>query len=154
MTIIYDCNKEILIMKFKVGLYHEACARLLAMEFYRVYANRTGDIRVFFLLGSAGFKGARRMKEGNEAYKPRTRTRAYDWPSIVFEVGVYETMAQLQQDAQFWLESSAGDTRIVIIICINQNARSMEIQRWQAAAMAAAPPIRQQPAHHMQRTNP
>jgi hypothetical protein len=154
MTIFYDWNEETLIVKFRVGVYHEACARLLAMEFYRVYANRTGDVRAFFPLGSAKFKGTWRMKEGNEAYKPRTRTKAYDWPSIVFEVGVCETMVQLQQDARFWLESSGGETRIVIIVCINQNARSMEIQRWHAVVAATATPLRQQPARHMQRANP
>ena len=108
------------------------------MEFDKVYVNWIGDDEAFLLLRSAGFKGARRMQEGNKAYKPSMWTREDDWPSIVFEVDVCETMAQLQttawlqQDAQFWLDFFRGETRIVIIICVNQNARSMEIQKWQA----------------------
>ena len=129
------------------------------MEFDKVYVNWIGDDEAFLLLRSAGFKGARRMQEGNKAYKPSMWTREDDWPSIVFEVDVCETMAQLQttawlqQDAQFWLDFFRGETRIVIIICVNQNARSMEIQRWQAEAVGVAP-IRQQPIRHMQRANP
>ena len=159
MTILYDWNEETLIVKFKGRVFHEVCAKSLAMEFHTMHANRTGGVRGIFPLGSTKFKGARRMKEGNNAYKPRTRTKINDWPSIVFEVGVcgteaqLQTMAQLQQDARFWLESSRGETRIVIIVCVNQNARSMEIQRWQAEAVGVAP-IRQQPIRHMQRANP
>jgi hypothetical protein len=41
----------------------------------------------------------------------------------------------------------------VIIVCVYQNARSMEIQRWQAEATGVAP-IRQQPTRHMQHANP
>jgi hypothetical protein len=159
MTILYDWNEETLIMKFRVRIFHEVCVESLVWKFHTVHANRTGDFESFIPLGSAGFKGARRMKEGNKAYKPGTRTNVDDWPTIVFEVAVcgtvaqLQTMARLQQDARFWLESSRGETRIVIIVCVNQNARSMEIQRWQAEAAGVAP-IRQQPARHMQRANP
>ena len=121
MTIHYEWNEEALIVKFMVGPHHETCARLLAFMFYDVYKDRTGNVRAFLLhpLGRSGCRGAHRMKEGNEAFKPKTRTGTYDWPSIVFEVGVSETMDNLHRDAQFWLGSSQGQTRIVILVCVD-----------------------------------
>jgi hypothetical protein len=153
MTIHYDWNEETLIVKFMVGPHHETCAELLAMELDTVYKNRTGNVRAFFLhpLGRSRCRGAHRMKEGDKAYKPKTRIGTYDWPSIVFEVGVSQTMENLRHDAQFWLGSSRGQTRIVILVCVDRDARSMVIGRWQVGAGAA--PIRQQPPRNMGRAN-
>jgi hypothetical protein len=37
MTILYDSEEEILIMKFLVGVKHEMCASLLNTTFERLY---------------------------------------------------------------------------------------------------------------------
>jgi len=42
MTIHYDWNEEVLIVKFMVGSHHETCARLLEFKFYDVYKDRAG----------------------------------------------------------------------------------------------------------------
>jgi hypothetical protein len=61
--------------------------------------------------------GAESSKEANEAFVPKSRELESDWPSIVFEVGVWacetlvdETLAELRLDARFWLECTGGET--------------------------------------------
>lgn len=153
MTIHYDWNEEALIVKFMVRSHHETCARLLAFKFYDVYRIRTGNVEDYLLhpMGSTRCEGACRMKEGDESFKPRTRDGIFDWPSIVFEVGVYCCLDDLRKAAEFWLGSSGGHTRIVILVSIARDARTMVIERWQVGAGAA--PIRQQPPRRMRRAH-
>jgi hypothetical protein len=136
MTILYDWHEETLIVKFMVGVAHGFCTRLLALVFIDVFRARTGDEEAFDPIGSSCFSGAQRLKEGDEAFTPKSRSLEADWPSIVFEVVVSETMIQLQLDARFWLECYGGKTRVVIIVCINRNARSIVIERWQVGPVA------------------
>jgi hypothetical protein len=42
-----------------------------------------------------------------------------DWPTVVFEVGVFESLRQLQLDAKFWIEDSQGKMRVVIIAFVD-----------------------------------
>ena len=57
-------------MKFMVGVTHELCAGLLASEFDRLVQARTGINRSILPLVSARFRGFRRMKEADQAFKP------------------------------------------------------------------------------------
>ena len=108
MRIFYDMNQEILIVKFMVGTAHEICTNLLGMDFDRLVHLRTGLRRSILCVGSARFKGVRRMKESDICFKPTSREFEDEWPTVVFEVGVSETLCQLHNDARFWLESSMG----------------------------------------------
>jgi hypothetical protein len=95
MTILYDSEEEILIMKFMVGIKHEMCAGLLNTTFERLVYTRTGDGFSLLAMKSSRFKGSRRAKEGDNSYKPFTRIMESDWPTVVFEVGVSESLRQL-----------------------------------------------------------
>jgi len=85
MRILYDCNEEILIMKFMVGVTHELCAGLLGSVFDRVVQARTGINCSILPLNSTRFKGLCRIKEADHAFKPRTRRLTMGltahWPS-------------------------------------------------------------------------
>ncbi|KAG0584596.1 hypothetical protein KC19_3G221000 [Ceratodon purpureus] len=132
MRFFYDMNQEILIVKFMVGTAHELSVGLLGIELDRLVASRTGMRRAIISIGSARFKGLIRQKESDFCYKPTSRTLEDDWPSVVFEVGVFDTLrVQLHKDARFWLECSGGQTRVVILASVNKEARSWTIERWQ-----------------------
>ena len=74
-TILYDEASQILSVKIKAGVPHEACSRLFALCFEsKLACNRDGDVK--------------------------------DWPSVVFEVGVSESLVRLRADAEIWLTSS------------------------------------------------
>ncbi|KAL1970031.1 hypothetical protein VTN77DRAFT_6436 [Rasamsonia byssochlamydoides] len=63
--------------------------------------------------------------------KPATRTSVFDSPSFVVEVGDLEAHDQLQRDARRWLEEMMGKTKIVLLIYISMNRRTLVFQRWQ-----------------------
>ena len=156
MTIHYDWGEEILIVKFMVGATHNICVGMFRMYFEESIRARAGRVfHSFMPLKSTRFIGPQRMKESDEAYKPTSQHLERDWPSIVIEVDVSDGLTQLQQGARFWLESSRGQTRIVIIICVNRNNRSMVIQRWQDAPRApTTSPIQMQPPQNMHAQDP
>jgi hypothetical protein len=116
-TVLYDSQEEILILKFRCGVAHEFCSRLVASAFTDVFTAGTGDRTAFDSVRACRFMGAESSKEANEAFVPKSRELESDWPSIVFEVGVWacetlvdETLAELRLDARFWLECTGGET--------------------------------------------
>ncbi|KAF8430339.1 hypothetical protein EV426DRAFT_581063 [Tirmania nivea] len=81
-------------------------------------------------LGATRFQvPGRRSKEGDESLRCRTRA-GDDWPNVVMEIGVSERIIQLQRDARWWLESSAGRTRLVIILHVTPDPHSLHIEAW------------------------
>ncbi|CAK9875459.1 unnamed protein product [Sphagnum jensenii] len=54
-----------------------------------------------------------------------------DWPSLVVEVGVSESLAMLCRDAAFWITNSDGRTRIVLVLSVNQRDRKILVERWE-----------------------
>jgi hypothetical protein len=86
-------------------------------------------------VGASRFRGRRSSKEGDSAYRPHSfRPNETDWPTIVIESGVSESLRRLRFDASWWLTESGGDVKIVIIISIQrtQNAQSrLQIEKWE-----------------------
>lgn len=65
-----------------------------------------------FTVGGARFTGNTNSKE---AFKPLSRERATDWPTLVIETGTSESLARLRVDAVWWLTNSGGEVKIVAI---------------------------------------
>ena len=90
-------------------------------------------------VGSGKYFGLHSAKEGDTGYKPRVRNREADWPTIVFESGLSESLAQLRGDAHWWLTNSGGDVKIVILIKIRAPQKAIVIEKW---CLLAPQPIR------------
>lgn len=131
MTIMYDNGAKILIMKLVAGVPCEVAGRLFSK--YLEYTIERHGLDMFALVGlkSSRFGNQRRSKEANEAYKPWTRNLECDWPSIVIEIGLLESIHMLKNDAHFWIANSGGETHIVILIMIDRIGKGITIQRWQ-----------------------
>lgn len=163
MTIRYDSEEEVLIMKFMAGIKHEIFAGLLDTEFQALVQTRVGRDSAFIPMKSGRVKGSRRSKEPDNGYKPFDRTRESDYPSVVFEIGVSESLRNLQLDAKHWIEDSQGKTRVVIIAAVNSDEESILIERWQDEPQGAAlqqqlacgaAPLRRQQARNQANPNP
>jgi len=131
MTILYDGREEILIVKLKVGVMHEAVAH----QFARMFDMKLVLLGVHASLlatgsGRFGRRGGR-SKEANIGYIPSSRSMVDDWPSFVLEVGVSESLAMLRSDAAFWITNSDGRTRIVIVLSVNRRDRQILVERWE-----------------------
>ena len=96
--------------------------------------------RSLYGCGSTTYDGSSSSKEGDSTYKPKCRTRRDDWPVLVFEAGVSETLARL--DADWWLTKSNGEVKIAIVISIVPARKSLLIEQW---CMPLPPPTRPGP---------
>ena len=86
-------------------------------------------------LGATRCDGRNSSKEGDLSYKPILRKNKTDWPTIVFESGLSESLRRLRDDARWWLTNSKGDVEIVVIILINPTQSSFYIERWELAPL-------------------
>lgn len=105
-------------------------------------------------------------KQADDCLLPRIRQGSFGetcgWPTLVIESGVSESLTKLHHDAKWWFESSDGQVRYVIILCIDRARKTILLQKLQlsypgqpvSAAMAGGiqqmmvppmPPLEQQP---------
>jgi hypothetical protein len=129
MRILYDEEKKLMIVKLMPGLPHEVAANLFSELFREMVPSSTGIVAV----GSTKFgEVSRRHKEPDQSYVPRhTRFPNPDWPSVVLEVGVSESLHQLREDARYWLISSEGRVLVVILISIGLSSGDARWERWE-----------------------
>lgn len=89
---------------------------------------------------------------------PHGRQHPLNWPTLVIESGVSESLPKLREDARWWFENSSGLVRTVIILSINRARKTIRLEKWQladpnsptpstsTAALSIPPPLMQQPA--------
>jgi hypothetical protein len=87
-------------------------------------------------LGAGTCKSPYSSKEGDTSYKPQCRTGTDDWPTIVIEAGLSESLRQLRADARWWLTKCGGEVKIIILIGIIRERKSLQIEQW---CMAPSP---------------
>src|SRR6266705_920142 len=64
--------------------------------------------------------------------RPLTRRpNGADWPTLVFEAGVFESLQKLKNDARWWLSNSGGQVKIVLIFSVQRESRTIQIERWE-----------------------
>ena len=130
---LYDATEEVLIVKLMPGAHHETANSQFATMFTVKLVNM-GVEHTLWAVGATRLEALTgRSKEPDGAWRPSTRVLATDWPSLVIEVGVFESLAQLRTDAHFWLTKSGGQTRVVILFAVNMVTREIKIERWQDA---------------------
>ena len=89
-------------------------------------------------LGATRFKGTSTSKEADGGFKPSTlRPHKLDWPTLVLEVGVSESLPKLRNDARWWLSNSGDRVNIVLIFHINEGTKTMLIERWETIPATA-----------------
>lgn len=64
-----------------------------------------------------------------------------DWPTLVIETGVTESLRRLREEAYWWFQNSLGQVRIVLIICISRRQHKTIIEKWQLAPPGTPNPL-------------
>jgi hypothetical protein len=129
--ILHDARLELLIVKIVAGKPHQWAVSVFADMFKDMVRVRTGSLFFICDMGTTRFTiPGLRSKEGDVAFVPATRRQLGDWPSMVLEVGVSESLGDLRSEATFWLCGSQGQTRIVILIAVDIVTRTITIERW------------------------
>lgn len=75
-----------------------------------------------------------------------TRPRADSWPVFIIETGNPESFAQLRTDARWWLESSDGQVRMMILIKVNKTDHTIQILKYIPIPHPTTYSLRSQPA--------
>lgn len=82
-------------------------------------------------IGSTRYQGSQSSKEPDAGYKPLpARSLVSDWPTIVFEVGLSESLSQLRTDTEWWLVNSGGQVMIALIISLKPAFSVIHIEKW------------------------
>lgn len=70
-------------------------------------------------------------KESNSSWKnANTRGHEDDFPCLVVEAGMSESLSQLHRDASWWIQNSADKVNIVLIIWIRKAIKMLHIEKY------------------------
>lgn len=100
---------------------HEAASRHLCVEVMYVLRDM-GLHRSITMAGSHSVRGGSCEKQADESWIPIQPVLGRDvkWPTVAVEVGVSESYRKLKADAEWWLTSSRGNVKLIIIVSINR----------------------------------
>ncbi|CUS15710.1 unnamed protein product, partial [Tuber aestivum] len=142
---LYLNDAETLIVKIMPGPTYETATREL-VHIVRMKVEVMGLRRGLCDVGSATYSGAASQKEADSAIRPTAlRPLETDWPTVVFECGVSESLQRLRTDSNWWLANSAHDIKIVLLIAVNKLQRKIHLEQWEDLTV---------PNPHITRNNP
>jgi hypothetical protein len=107
MTHYTDTN--LLIVKLPTAEHESAHGNLATKVVEKIVLMGISSDELDFV-GASRFRSRGSSKEADSAYRPHSfRPNKTDWPTIVFESGLSETLSQLRLDAGWWLGNSSGE---------------------------------------------
>ncbi|PWW77375.1 hypothetical protein C7212DRAFT_276654 [Tuber magnatum] len=132
---MYLNHEQALIVKVMVGRTHEfANRRFAGIVLEKSY--EMGLRREFFDLGSTTLVTPSGRKEGDSIFAPGTlRPREDSWPTLAIECGVSQSLARFVVDSHWWLANSGGEVKIVILISVSKEAKSIHFEKWETVAV-------------------
>ncbi|KIX01034.1 uncharacterized protein Z518_10100 [Rhinocladiella mackenziei CBS 650.93] len=138
---------NLLIIKLMPSVEHEMVHRNLG-ENIKFELIQMGIKRNHFpAVGAGRYSRPHSSKEGDTAYKPATRDQKTDFPTIVLESGLSESLNHLRHDARWWLSDPTSHAEIVLLISIRQQEKMLLVEKWcLAPASASRPTTRAQAA--------
>ncbi|KAE8143071.1 hypothetical protein BDV38DRAFT_293515 [Aspergillus pseudotamarii] len=84
-------------------------------------------------------------KQGDQIFTPGDRQPAHgqirDWPTLVLETGLSESLRKLQENAKWWFNNSNGRVRFVIVVLISYERSTVLFQKWQLVPPNAPSPM-------------
>ncbi|KAF2194874.1 hypothetical protein K469DRAFT_706356 [Zopfia rhizophila CBS 207.26] len=128
MTHYADTNE--LIVKLMPSVEHELAHLTLVRKLDAAVIGMGLPVESLIPLGGTKFSGPNFSKEGDSAFKPLSRVQKADWPTLVFESGLSESLSRLRIDARLWLTHSGGNVKIVITISITPAERMLLVEKW------------------------
>jgi hypothetical protein len=131
--ITHYTDANLLIVKLMPSAEHQSAHLTFGMELAAKVIRMGMSYRELYPFGGTRYLGHTSSKEGDSCYKPSSRKNKTDWPTIVFESGLSESLQRLRCDASWWLENSKGEVKIVVIISIKPGDKRLEIEKWELA---------------------
>ncbi|RAL02484.1 uncharacterized protein BO80DRAFT_423904 [Aspergillus ibericus CBS 121593] len=104
----------------------------------------------FLSLGATKYVGpTASAKEADASWINPTLRPQFDWPLLVIEAGVSESMPRLRQDFAWWISHSGGQVHIVLVIKVTRTTKTVVLEKYipkqavypRTRARAALPPV-------------
>jgi len=80
--------------------------------------------------GRTTFEGIIGQKEADSTFQAECRMMAADWPTIVFECGLSQSLERLRVDSRWWLENSA-EVNIVLLFALSRANKGIHLEQWE-----------------------
>ena len=139
MTYYTDIN--LLVIKLMPSGKHESAHLSFSDELRAKLFGMGISHRELRPMGGTRYPGHTSSKEGDSCYKPSSRKKEANWPTIVIESGLSESLQRLRYDARWWLENSDGKVKIVVIILIKLADKRLQVEKWELAPLDEIMPV-------------
>lgn len=97
---------------------------------------RMGLRRALVDMRGTALQGIESRKEANSAFKPRLSRPLYtDWPTLVLECGIPESLKRLRAEARWWLSNSMGEVKTVLLLSTSKTDRKIHVEQWEVSTV-------------------
>ena len=86
--------------------------------------------------GASKCSGTTSTKEADTAHRPVSNCGKTDWPTIVYECGFAKSLPRLVVDAHWWLETTGGEVKIVVVISVDPLKRELHLEKWEGVCQS------------------
>jgi len=84
--------------------------------------------------GGTTFEGLWSSKEADSTWTPDSRLCSHEnWPTLVMESGLPESIKRLEVEAGWWLDISMGEVKVVLLICVSWTDKKITLDKWELA---------------------
>ena len=131
LRFVYYEKEETLIVKIMPGLAHEV-TRGLFDTILAIKLAAMGLDQELGYMGSITYQGMGSRKEANSTFRPLLpRPYVTDWPTLVIECGVPESLKNLRRDSNWWFANSAAQVKTVLLFSVSEKERKINIEQWE-----------------------
>ncbi|KAI9927136.1 hypothetical protein ASPWEDRAFT_177597 [Aspergillus wentii DTO 134E9] len=133
MRVHYYPNHTNAIIKFAERRHETATAAFRTMITRILDSLQISE--TMLLPGGAGRQrmGSGTSKEPDHSWIPLLTRPSDEFPSFVVEIGIGEVLSRLRVDAGIWFDSSNGLARLVLLIAVDVEQKTIRIERWQSS---------------------
>jgi len=137
LSIMYLKNEEVLIVKIIPNciqeMTHLGFGTMLHLKTYKM-----GPAYSLCGLGRTTFEGILGQKEADSSFEPDVRRMAANWPTVVFQCGLAESLERLRVDCRWWLENST-EVNIALLFTFSQAEKRIHIEQWEVLPVPNSP---------------
>lgn len=129
--ISYFPDIETLVVKIPTMPHEKAHGQLGQLVLLKTVAPMNLQLSDFASLGARTVRVQNgSTKEGDSSWTNANSRGPADFPCIVVESDMSESLNRLRSDARWWIENSAGRVNIVVIIWVRKASRILHIEKY------------------------
>lgn len=124
-------QSKIAIIKLPSRPHEAAQARFGTL--FELKLNAMGGLDAKLLnVGAADVEGDDRVKQPDRSYLPvhLPKCRGRHWPTFVIETGYSQNSRSLHYVGNWWLSTSNGEVRTVLLISVNRKSKQVTFEKW------------------------